>query len=188
MIAAAVTCGDVNRRRYSRAENVPARTCDCICVSRQSHDSKVSSRWILVMSHSASASAGALQRRSDFLTWPERISGQGERRSLGSDDSRICRGRFRSYVSGTGLAPHPVMPLQTASVLRWVFRKRDRSLTCLLQRSGAESSYDIYVVPHWDVASAVVEQTDTPIRAFCRHAEIALALRAAGWSVIERSR
>jgi len=80
------------------------------------------------------------------------------------------------------------MNRKAASVLRWVFQKGDKSLTCLLQRSGADSSYDICVVPHWDVTSAVVEETETPIRAFCRHAEIALALRTAGWSVVERSR
>jgi hypothetical protein len=86
----------------------------------------------------------------------------------------------------------PVLPRLNGSsdsicVLRWIFQKGGRSITCLLQRSGGDSTYDVCVVPHWDVASAVVEGTATPVRAFCRHAEIARRLRAAGWSVVERS-
>ena len=75
---------------------------------------------------------------------------------------------------------------EPAGVLRWIFRKGDQSLTCLLQRSAA-SSYDVGIVPHWDVSSAVIEKTPTSIRAFCRHAEIAMRLRAAGWLVVARS-
>ena len=70
--------------------------------------------------------------------------------------------------------------------VRWIFRKGDQSLTCLLQRSAA-SSFDVGIVPHWDVSSAVIEKTETSIDAFCRHAEIAMRLRSAGWSVVARS-
>ena len=61
-------------------------------------------------------------------------------------------------------------------------------MTCLLQQSAVEQSYEVCVVPHWDVASAVLEETDTSLSAFCRHAEISMHLRAAGWAVVARSR
>ena len=83
--------------------------------------------------------------------------------------------------------PAPINGRSTAiRVLRWTFKKGDQSLTCLVQR--AASSFDVWVIPHWDVASAMVEQTETPVRAFCRHAEVAMRLRSAGWCVVARSR
>lgn len=82
----------------------------------------------------------------------------------------------------------PVGSFDSRLVLRWVFRKRNRLITCLLQQREVEQSYEICLVPHWDIASAVSVQTDTSLSAFCRHAEFAMHLRAAGWAVVARSR
>jgi len=51
----------------------------------------------------------------------------------------------------------------------------------------AASSYDVCVVPHWNVSAAVVETVETPGRALLRHAEIARHLRETGWLVVDRS-
>jgi hypothetical protein len=48
------------------------------------------------------------------------------------------------------------------------------------------ASYDVCVVPHWNVSAAVVETVDTPGRALLRHAEIARNLRETGWLVVDR--
>ena len=72
-------------------------------------------------------------------------------------------------------------------LLRWTFQKDDKSITCQVEGNEAASSYDVSVVPHWDVASAVVEEAETPFSAFRRHAEITILLREAGWSVARRS-
>ena len=71
--------------------------------------------------------------------------------------------------------PNPVC------LLRWTFSKGTRSITCQLDNDPRHSSYDVCVVPHWDVSSAVVEVAQEPIGAFRRHADIARRLRAAGW-------
>ena len=77
--------------------------------------------------------------------------------------------------------PNPVC------LLRWTFSKGTRSITCQLDNDPRDSSYDVCVVPHWDVSSAVVEVAQEPIGAFRRHADIARRLRAAGWSLSRRA-
>ena len=72
-------------------------------------------------------------------------------------------------------------------LLRWTFRKGMRTITCQLDNHPRESSYDVCVVPHWDVSAAVVEVAQEPIGAFRRHADIARRLRAAGWSLSRRT-
>jgi hypothetical protein len=49
------------------------------------------------------------------------------------------------------------------------------------------SSYDVCIVPHWDVSAAAVETLATPGRALQRHAEIAKQLRECGWHVVHRT-
>lgn len=76
---------------------------------------------------------------------------------------------------------------ESVCLLRWTFQKDGRSITCQVEGNRSASSYDVCVVPHWDIASAVVEGAQTPIGAFQRHAEIAMRLRATGWSLARRS-
>jgi hypothetical protein len=54
-------------------------------------------------------------------------------------------------------------------------------LTCEISINGSQS-YDVCVVPHWDISSSVVEAYDRPAAALGRHAEIAWYLREAGWA------
>jgi hypothetical protein len=82
----------------------------------------------------------------------------------------------------------PESVLRSTCLLRWTFQKGGKSVSCQLDRNHPASSYDVCVVPHWDVASTVVERTHAPMDAFRRHAEIVTRLRAGGWSLTGRLR
>jgi hypothetical protein len=69
---------------------------------------------------------------------------------------------------------------ESASVLRWIFQHGTRALTCEVRVQGGQS-FDVCVVPHWNISSSVVEGFDRPASALRRHAEIARSLRNAGW-------
>jgi hypothetical protein len=66
-------------------------------------------------------------------------------------------------------------------VLRWMFERRDSALTAQVDVTPA-GTYELCVVPHWDVSRAVVEPFGRPLDAFQRHAEIARQLRDGGWT------
>jgi hypothetical protein len=68
-------------------------------------------------------------------------------------------------------------------LLRWVFRRENRLLTCQLDREGHQASYTLSLVPHWDVRQAVAETFDAGVSAFRRHAAVAEQLRRAGWTL-----
>ena len=72
------------------------------------------------------------------------------------------------------LTPHRV------PVLRWTFERRDNALTAEVDITPS-GTYELCVVPHWDVSRAVVEPFGGPVDAFHRHAEIARQLREGGW-------
>jgi hypothetical protein len=69
---------------------------------------------------------------------------------------------------------------EAASCLRWTFVRKGHVLTCEIRAAGAQS-YDVCVVPHWDVDSSVIELYDRPTAALRRHAELVWYLREAGW-------
>ena len=77
----------------------------------------------------------------------------------------------------------PGRPLTTepACILRWVFHRGPDALTCAVEAAGGRSSYDVCILPHWDLSLATVEHFDAPASALRRHAEIASRLRLAGW-------
>ena len=66
-------------------------------------------------------------------------------------------------------------------VLSWMFERRDSGLTAQVDVTPA-GTYELCVVPHWDVSRAVVEPFTGPIAALRRHAEIARHLRDVGWT------
>jgi hypothetical protein len=72
-------------------------------------------------------------------------------------------------------------------LVRWILRRGNSHLTCQVDVQGRTSTYAISVVPHWDVASAVVETARSSRAALQRHAEIAKRLRDCGWMVAARS-
>lgn len=72
--------------------------------------------------------------------------------------------------------------LPAATVLSWVLQKDAHALTCELT-ARADRSYDVIVVPHWDIAASAVEHFAALPEALLRHAEIARQLRESGWVV-----
>jgi hypothetical protein len=68
-------------------------------------------------------------------------------------------------------------------MLRWIFRRGTEVLTCQLEGDTTTANYELWVVPHSNVASAVVETYDAAAHALRRHAEVAARLRESGWSV-----
>jgi hypothetical protein len=77
----------------------------------------------------------------------------------------------------------PEQPLRAepACILRWVFHRGPDVLTCAVEAGGDRSSYDVCVLPHWNLSVATVEHFDAPAGALQRHAEIARRLRQSGW-------
>jgi hypothetical protein len=71
-------------------------------------------------------------------------------------------------------------------LVRWILHRRGSALTCEVS-ARTTSSYDVAVVPHWNVSATAVETVGTPGRALLRHAEIARHLRDRGWSVADRT-
>lgn len=87
---------------------------------------------------------------------------------------------MRTHMS----APHNA---EAVCLIRWVLQRGDEILTCQVDAHTHRSAYDVCIVPHWDVDAASIEVTPTLGRAFQRHAEIAMRLRNAGWSIAARS-
>ena len=72
-------------------------------------------------------------------------------------------------------------------VLRWLFRQRDRLLTCGIS-NAAGATFEVVTVPHWDIGRASVERFTCAMAALERHAQIAAALRESGWSAAAYTR
>ena len=66
-------------------------------------------------------------------------------------------------------------------MLRWVFHRGPDTVTCAVEAGGRRSSYNVCVLPHWNLSEATVEHFDAPASALLRHAEIASRLRQGGW-------
>ena len=66
-------------------------------------------------------------------------------------------------------------------LLRWVFQRENRLLTCQLDREGRQSSYTLSLVPHWDLGQTASATFDAAVIAFHRHAAVADRLRSQGW-------
>ena len=71
---------------------------------------------------------------------------------------------------------------ESAGILRWIFIRGTRAVTCEIRGFG--KTYDVSVVPHWDVSASVIESFERPASALRRHAELASYLRQAGWSQV----
>ena len=78
-------------------------------------------------------------------------------------------------------APGRPLRAEPACILRWVFYRGPDALTCAVETPGDRSSYDVCILPHWNLSVATVEHFDAPASALRRHAEIASRLRQAGW-------
>ena len=71
---------------------------------------------------------------------------------------------------------------KTPDFLRWQFRMKNRLLTCGIAKTPA-AGYSVVTVPHHNVHKGTVEIYQDLVSALQRHAAIATALRADGWSI-----
>ena len=145
----------------------------CLNKSRYLRPSDVS-KLELPCSNEVSAGQGQTGRISVRLRWHLACSGWLDMATSHSRRRKDSKGR-------------PAAKPESVCLLRWTFSKGARSITCQLENDPQAASYDVCVVPHWDVSSAIVEGAQEPIGAFRRHADIARRLRAAGWSLDRRA-
>ena len=78
------------------------------------------------------------------------------------------------------VSPQTTAKLQATTVLQSVLHRGDRTLSCDVIARGRRS-YDVCVVPHWDVSSSVIETFSAGTKAVRRHAELSWLFRQAGW-------
>ena len=86
-------------------------------------------------------------------------------------------------MTATRTSANLSQPVEPVGMLRWIFCRGQMALTCEL-RATDQGTFDVSVVPHWDVASSIVERHERASTGMRRHAEIASSLREAGWSVL----
>lgn len=70
------------------------------------------------------------------------------------------------------------------SLLRWVFKQGQRTLTCGLLAND-DGGYDVCVMPHWNIEESTIEAFEDAGEAFGRHAQIAMTLRGNGWTLAD---
>jgi hypothetical protein len=73
------------------------------------------------------------------------------------------------------------------TIVCWIFHQNGHALTCQVDAGTRPWSYDICIVPHWNVAATAVETVTSPVKALQRHAEIAKQLQEAGWLLAHRT-
>lgn len=70
-----------------------------------------------------------------------------------------------------------------AQLVRWEFARAHQHLMCAIRSTPADSSFELAIVPLWDVGRAAIETFSTATAALRRHAAVAADLRDAGWTV-----
>ena len=98
--------------------------------------------------------------------------------------SPLQRSSVMTTTIGNGAASG--LAAEAMGIVRWVFLKDSKAFTCDVRSNGGDS-YDVCIVPHWDVSVALVERYDRPTSALHRHAEIARHFRKAGWLLVRQS-
>jgi hypothetical protein len=72
-------------------------------------------------------------------------------------------------------------------LVSWIFHRNGHALTCQVDGGGSSSTYNVCIVPHWNVGAASIETVTSPVKALRRHAEIAKQLQEAGWLLARRT-
>jgi hypothetical protein len=73
--------------------------------------------------------------------------------------------------------------VESVAVLRWVFQQNRRLMTCAVDVADDGKSFDVSLVPHWNLSDTTIESFKTAAGAFARHAQISMKLRQGGWVV-----
>jgi hypothetical protein len=74
------------------------------------------------------------------------------------------------------------------TLLRWELKRGRERLICQVEREPGSSVFSVIVVPLRSLQRASVERFDEAVAAIRRHAALAAALRADGWSVAAYTR
>ena len=67
-------------------------------------------------------------------------------------------------TTNTIATTRPRPQAEPACMLRWVFHRGPDALTCAVEADG-RSSYDVCILPHWNLSEATVEHFDAPASA-----------------------
>ena len=84
-------------------------------------------------------------------------------------------------MNKTRKTPRRTTASEPTSVLRWVFHREGHALTSAVEATPDQSSFELCVLPHWNLSMGTVEQFMTAASALHRHAEVAARLRQSGW-------
>lgn len=69
-------------------------------------------------------------------------------------------------------------------MLRWMFQKGHRLITCRVDRDASAPCYTLALIPHTHLEAVIVERFESGVRALQRHAVMAAWLRQRGWTLI----
>jgi hypothetical protein len=83
-------------------------------------------------------------------------------------------------MNTTPETPRHTSTIEPTPVLRWVFHRGGHALTCAVDATP-QSSFELCVLPHWNLSLGTVEEFSTASSALHRHAEVAALLRQSGW-------
>jgi hypothetical protein len=86
-----------------------------------------------------------------------------------------------SIAAETNNSRNVSSPGRVGRVLRWTFRREDRSLVCELGLNSEDSAYELRFNPPWNPELPATERFDDATSAFQRHAEIEHTLVGDGW-------
>jgi len=75
----------------------------------------------------------------------------------------------------------------THTVIHWMLQYGKDLVTCAVHWQRGTSVYLVSVVPNGIADAAMIEAVDSSVAALARHAAIAAALRARGWTVVAYS-
>jgi hypothetical protein len=83
-------------------------------------------------------------------------------------------------MNTTPKTPRRTSTSEPTPVLRWVFHREGHALTCAVEATP-DQSFELCVLPHWNLSMGTVEEFMTAASALHRHAEVATQLRNSGW-------
>jgi len=101
----------------------------------------------------------------------------------GLDGIRVANRLLMAHVTNRKGARRPLD--ESVGIVRWVFSRGSKELTCEVRVNGARA-HEVCVVPHWNVSASVIECFDRPWSALRRHAELARQFRQAGWAIAHK--
>ena len=76
------------------------------------------------------------------------------------------------------------MPQDSRQIVRWVFQQGNDLVTCSVDQHADAASDAVSIVCNGRTDAAIVERCDSNLVALQRHADIAVALKDRGWTLL----